>query len=129
MLMPPGTYASEITLMLLVGFDDAGATAGDSKRRRNPFPLPLTVGSFQSPTGTSGPVYGYVSSTNWGTACTHTTASEPTSVDATLVLILNVAGLLGTGNCYLQRKNETMWLWGREKKKSKNNIGISILLY
>jgi len=56
-------YDRAITLMLLVGLLDDGTTAGGSTRRGKPFPLPLIVGSTQSPMGTAGPVYGYDSST------------------------------------------------------------------
>ena len=49
--------------MLLVGLSETGVTAGGSTRRGKPLPLPLIVGLTQSPTGTSGPVYGYIVST------------------------------------------------------------------
>ena len=70
-----------MTLMLLVGFFEVGATAGSSTRRGKPLPLPLTVASTKSlhrslsvnlkkkasnelvvkktyPMGMAGPVYG-----------------------------------------------------------------------
>lgn len=49
-------YASEMTLTLFFGLFDLGLTAGGSTRRGKPLPLPFTVGSAQSATGTAGPV-------------------------------------------------------------------------
>lgn len=48
----------EMTLILFDGLLVAGLTAGLSIKRENPSALPLIDGSTQSPTGTSGPVYG-----------------------------------------------------------------------
>lgn len=45
-----------MTLTLLEGFFVEGFTAGGSTSLGNPLPLPLTVGSTQSPTGIAGPV-------------------------------------------------------------------------
>lgn len=92
MLMPLGpAYASEITFTLFVGFLDLGLTAGGSTRRGKPFPLPLTVLSTQSPTGTAGPVYGKRVSTSRfsksaGAACV-VTIRAPRSADAVFVLM------------------------------------------
>src|SRR5271167_668223 len=90
-----------MTLMLFVGFADAGLTAGGSTRRGKPLPLPLTVGSTQSPTGIAGPVYGYVSSTT-GAACTQMAESALSSADATAAFIMCVMGVTGEKkvNCY-----------------------------
>jgi hypothetical protein len=85
--MPCGRYDNEMTLMLLVGLAPAGLTAGGSTRRGKPLPLPLTVGSTQSPTGTAGPVYGYVSSTT-GAACTQMAKSAPSSAEAMVAFIV-----------------------------------------
>jgi hypothetical protein len=75
MFMPLGRYDSEMTLILFVGLDEDGLTAGASTSRGKPLPLPLIVGSTQSPTGTAGPVYGYVVSTSRGLTFAGTTAA------------------------------------------------------
>ena len=57
-------YEREITLILFVGLEQEGWTAGASTSRGKPLPLPLIVGSAQSPIGTFGPLYGYRVSTS-----------------------------------------------------------------
>jgi hypothetical protein len=77
-----------MTLMLFVGLADAGFTAGGSTRRGKPLPLPLMVGSTQSPTGTSGPVYGYTVSTVRLVGDAATTAESASSADKEFAFIV-----------------------------------------